>query len=95
MLTLIDAGAEDIEESSDEFELYVPVNKAAEVKEKIASMGFTISSFELVQKPKNFQHITDPSLLSRILKLLDTINQHDDVQNVYSNLDAPQDLMVE
>lgn len=89
MLKLIDAGAQDLEETDDGIEVYTPVEKLSEVRENLERSGFIITSFELIQKPRNFQTITDIATASRVLSFLDKINDHDDVQKVFANLEVP------
>lgn len=93
MLKLIDLGVEDIEETSDGIEVYIPPDKLAEVRTKLEEAGFVISFAELFMKPKNFQTISNPSEAKKVLSFLDILNDHDDVQNVFSNLDVPDEVM--
>lgn len=95
MLALIDAGVEDIEESDDGIEAYVAPSSLSEVKDKLKGLGYTVSSFELVQRPKTMQVVKEPASAQRILKFLDDLENHDDVQKVYANLDVPNDVMDE
>ncbi len=87
MLKLIDAGAEDLEDTDDGIEVYTQPAKVAQVKTKLESAGFTVLSAELYLKPKNLQPVTDPSLSKKVLGLIDALNDHDDVQNIFTNLD--------
>jgi len=93
MLKLIDAGAEDLEETQDAIEVYTIPETLAEVRKKLEGEGFGILSFELIQKPKNFQTITDVTRASKILAFLDKLEEHEDVQKVFVNFDVPQDVL--
>ncbi len=93
MLLLIDAGAEDIQDTKDVFEAYVLPDKLAQIKDKLVASGFVIDSFSLIQKPKTFVNIAELSVVSKILKLLESFDDHDDVQAVYSNFDAPEEIL--
>jgi YebC/PmpR family DNA-binding regulatory protein len=93
MLQLIDAGAEDIEDIGDEFEIYVPPDKLGQIHKKITEMGFEISESELIMKPINFQTITDSTMAGKVMKFIDEMESHDDVQNVFTNLDVPDNVM--
>lgn len=93
MLLLIDAGAEDIQDTKDVFEVYVLPDKLAQIKDKLVASGFVIDSFSLIQKPKTFVNIAELSVVSKILKLLESFDDHDDVQAVYSNFDAPEEIL--
>lgn len=92
MLKLIDLGVEDIEESEDGLEVYVPLVSAGEIKEKIADLGFAVSSFEIIQRPKNLLTLTDEKQAARAIAFLDDLDDHEDVQNVFSNLDVPDEI---
>lgn len=92
MLKLIDAGVEDIEDTDDGFEVYTQPEKLAEVRAKLENSGFTIISSELYMKPKTLQTVSDLSQAKKIMALVDNLNDHDDVQNVFTNLDIPDDV---
>ena len=94
MLKLIDAGVEEMEETDDAIEVNVAQNKLREVVEIIKKSGLEIISFELVQKPKNFQIISDPEKVSKTLTFLNSLHENDDVQNVFANLDVPDEALV-
>lgn len=93
MLSLIDAGAEDIQETNDGIEVYVALEKLGETHKKLIGMGLTISETELQMKPKNLQTISDPANASKAVKFLDSLEELDDVQKVFSNLDISADTM--
>lgn len=93
MLKLIDLGVEDIEESDSELEAYVNPEKLAETREKLESAGFTVISFELTQKPKVFVDIHDNNRASKVLSFLNSLQENEDVQKVYANLDIPDEIM--
>src|SRR3989344_1493796 len=73
MLSLIDAGVEDIEETDDAIEAYVQVDKLGATRDKLKEAGFTVSSFEKVLKPKNFHDIGDEALAKKVLSFLDNL----------------------
>ena len=89
MLTLIDMGVEDIEETDDGIEVYVSPDKLTETRKKLQDGGFSITSTELFMKPKSLQTISDPSEAKRALNFLESLEEHEDVQKVYANLDIP------
>lgn len=86
MLQLIDAGAEDIQESPDGLEVYVAPDKLGQIHEKLKEAGFVVTQTELQMRPKNLQTISDPQEASKAIKFLEEIENHDDVQKVFSNL---------
>lgn len=93
ILKLIDIGVEDIEEIGDTIEVYVAASELKEAKDKIEELGFEVINHELIQKPKNNQIITDQSEASKALIFLENLEEHADVQNVFANLDIPEDTM--
>jgi len=93
MLTLIDMGVEDIEETDDGIEVYVSPDKLTETRKKLQDGGFSITSTELFMKPKSLQTISDPSEAKKALNFLESLEEHEDVQKVYANLDIPDTVV--
>lgn len=93
MLQLIDAGVEDMEDVEGEFEVYVASDQLNIVNKKLIELGFEVSGAELIMKPKNLQTITDPIVAGKALKFIEDMESHDDVQNVFTNLDIPNEVM--
>lgn len=93
MLKMIDLGVEDIDETSDGFEVYTQPDKLYEVKGQLEGAGFRVFSAELYLKPKMFQTITNSDGARKAIAFIDLLNDHDDVQNVFSNLDVPDNLL--
>lgn len=92
MLALIDAGVEDVEETPDGIEVYTQPDKLAEVRGKIEELGYEVITSELYMKPKNLITLTDKRDASRALAFLESLEEHDDVQRVFANLDVPDQL---
>lgn len=93
MLKLIDAGVEEIEETDDGLEVYIAPNKTGETKDLLESQGFEVLSVSLIKQPKTYMNITDPAKATKILTFLDNLEDLDDVQNVYANIDIPEDIL--
>ncbi|HLD91906.1 MAG TPA: YebC/PmpR family DNA-binding transcriptional regulator [Patescibacteria group bacterium] len=85
-LELIDLGVEDIEVADDGLEVFTLPDRLKEVKEKIEKAGFKILKMELTKLPKNYIEIIDEDKLNKIQNFLDSFEDHDDVQKVYTNL---------
>lgn len=92
MLQIIDLGVEDVTETDDGIEVYVSPDKLGEIRKSFETAGFKIKETELVMKPKNLLTVTDVSTANKALKFLDTIEEPDDVQKVFSNLDIPDEI---
>lgn len=93
MLSLIDLGVEDVQETDDGIEVYVLPEALREVRKKIEEGGFEITETEIQLKPKTLQTVTNADEAAKIIRFLDTFEEHDDVQKVYSNIDIPSDLL--
>jgi transcriptional/translational regulatory protein YebC/TACO1 len=93
MLQLIDAGAEDIVDGEGEYEVYVAPDQLAQIHKKITDAGSQVTSAELVMKPKNFQEITDSEIAAKDIKFIEELEDMEDVQNVFTNLDIPDEVM--
>lgn len=84
-LELIDVGVEDIEEVEEGLEVFVPSSSLRDVREKIEKAGFKILKMELRMVPINYMEIKDEEKKEKIVKFLDTLEEHDDVQRVFAN----------
>lgn len=93
MLKLIDMGAEDVEEESDGIEIYVPVTKLHEISDNLKSQGFIVKSASIVMRPKTLFTISDEAKARKTLEFLDNLEEHDDVQKVFTNLDVPDEVL--
>ena len=89
ILKLIDLGVEDVEETNDGIEVFVAPEQLREFREKLEKGGFKIKETELFMKPKNYHTIEDADAVKKALGFLETLDDHDDVQKVFSNIDIP------
>ena len=89
MLSLIDAGVEDMEETDDGIEAYVSPEGLSVTRKKVEEAGFTVSSAEIIMKPRSYQTVTDPSEAKKALNFLESLDEQEDVQKVFTNLDIP------
>lgn len=93
MLALIDAGVEDLEEMEDGIEVYVRPGDTALTRNKIEELGYKVARMELAMRPKNLAIVSDPEVAKRAITFLENLESHDDVQNVYSNIDVPEGML--
>lgn len=89
----LNAGATDFENADNLYEIYTAANSLHEVKEKMAASGFTIQSSELTFRPKSTIPLEEKEKAERIIKLMDALDELDDVQKVYANFDIPADFI--
>ncbi len=93
--TAVELGADDIQEDDEEYKVVTSVENFQTVVEGLETEGFKNVNAELTRLPENSVEITDSKTASQILKLLDKIEEHDDVQNVYSNFDISDEILGE
>lgn len=83
-LSLIDLGAPDLEETEGGIEIYVLPSELGLWKQKIEDAGFKVSSAELIYKQRSYMEVA-PDHHAQVLSLLETLDDRDDVQAVFSN----------
>ncbi|HEY5639890.1 MAG TPA: YebC/PmpR family DNA-binding transcriptional regulator [Dehalococcoidia bacterium] len=93
-LVAIDAGADDVQVEGKIIEVHTAPTELAEVRARLTESGFKIASAELSMLPKNMVPL-DESAARQALRLLDLIEDLDDVQKVYSNADFPEAALLE
>jgi len=87
LLAVLDAGAEDVKSSDDTYDVYAPIDAFEPVRTALESAGFTITEANLEYVPNQTLELTGAEAVAA-MKLLEAIEDEDDVQNVYSNLDV-------
>ncbi len=92
-LAIIDSGAINFDDEGDVLEVHTNPKELDLVKLKIEKAGFKIKSTSLELVPKNKTIISDKSLAQKVLNFLDILENHDDVVNVYSTLDIPDEIL--
>jgi len=91
MMMALDAGAEDMTTEDDVFEITTAPNDFSAVREALEAQGLTFLSAEVSMIPQNTVAVTDPDILKSILKMLEMLEENDDVQNVYHNAELPEE----
>lgn len=92
LLAILDAGAEDAVEEDGEIIVYTEKGNLAKVRTAIKSAGLNVIGAELQYVPNNMVEISDPETATKVLKLLDAIDDLDDIVGVHSNADITADL---
>lgn len=94
MLEAIEAGAEDVEVDSDSnmVIIYTSANEFISIRENFEQRGIDISSADLAMIPNNEIKLEKKNA-KKTLKLMDELEDHDDVQEVYANFDIPDEIM--
>ena len=87
LLTILDAGAEDVAEEGDESVVYTDLKDLAKVRNALIEAGLTVASAELQYVPSSQIAIDDAEVAQKVLKVLDALDDLDDVTNVHTNAD--------
>ncbi|MGI6296246.1 MAG: YebC/PmpR family DNA-binding transcriptional regulator [Armatimonadota bacterium] len=95
MMATMDAGAEDIRVEEDAIEVICQPNDLTKVRDALTEAGIEFVSAEVTMLPKSTVKIEDSKEASQILRLLDALDENDDVQQAYANFDIPDELMQE
>ncbi len=91
MMIALDAGAEDVKVDEDVYEILTAPNDFSAVRENLEKQGYTFLSAEVQMIPQNTVAVTDPDTVLKIQKMLELLEENDDVQNVYHNADLPEE----
>lgn len=86
----VEVGAEDVEDAGDAVEIYTKPTQLEAVKKAIEAKGLTLQSAELIKKPTTFTEIADKDLAERVIAVIEKLEEHDDVQKVWSNLEIAE-----
>ena len=91
IMIALDAGAEDVKVEEEVYEILTAPNDFSTVRENLEKQGFSFLSAEVQKIPQNTVEVTDPDTIQKIQKMLDLLEENDDVQNVYHNADLPDE----
>ncbi|MCG6930254.1 MAG: YebC/PmpR family DNA-binding transcriptional regulator [Desulfofustis sp.] len=89
----LEAGAEDIVEDDDEFQVLTSVESFNDVRDALEEKGLQFVEASISMIPKNTIDITEENIAVALLKLLENLEDHDDVQKVHANFDIEEGLM--
>ncbi len=88
------AGAEDLSQIGDKFEITTGPHDFWAVKEALDKANIPTETAEITMIPKNQVSVT-PEIVRSVLHLIEALEEHEDVQNVYANCDIPDEVMKE
>jgi YebC/PmpR family DNA-binding regulatory protein len=89
----LEAGAEDIKEEETAYEVITVHEDLDSVKEAFDKAGLKYNLAELSMVPQNTLYITEDKKAEQILKLMEILEDYDDVQKVYANFDIPEEII--
>jgi YebC/PmpR family DNA-binding regulatory protein len=93
VLAAAEAGADDVERDGEVFQVSSAPDRLAVVRGALEQEGFTIESAELSMVPKVTVAIADESTARKVVRLVEGLEDNDDVQDVYANFDIPEALL--
>jgi YebC/PmpR family DNA-binding regulatory protein len=92
-LAAADAGAEDVAEEGSSFEVTCAPEDLHAVREALEAAGIAVTDAEVTMLPKTTVSVEDESVARKVLKLIDGLEEADDVQEVYANFDIPEHVL--
>lgn len=95
MEVALEAGADDVRLAGDKFEVVCSPDAFQKVSEALDAAGIVPDVREVSRMPKNIVDVTDPDVARKVLKLMNRLDDHDDVQNVSSNFNIPEEIMAQ
>jgi len=91
MLSALDAGAEDVKSGEEGFEIYTAPNDFSAVREALETSGYSFLSAERQRIAQTSVVVEDEENLAKTVKLLEMLEDSDDVMNVYHNAELPEE----
>ncbi|KXS40059.1 MAG: hypothetical protein AWU54_2114 [Candidatus Frackibacter sp. T328-2] len=95
MMSALEAGAEDISIEDEVVEIITVPSDLEDTRNNMEEDGYDFSSGDIVMLPQNTVKIEDKKSAKKIIRLMDDLEDHDDVQDVYANFDIPDEIMAE
>jgi YebC/PmpR family DNA-binding regulatory protein len=93
MLLAADAGAEDISDAGDNWEVVTPATELHAVRTAIEEAGTAVQSSDLVMIPTTTVELGEESAAKSVLRLVEALEDHDDVEAVFANFDIPDAVL--
>jgi transcriptional/translational regulatory protein YebC/TACO1 len=93
MLAALESGAEDIADQGDTWQVTTPPADLHAIRTALEGAGITVTSSELTMLPTNSVSLADEAGARAVLRVIDALEEIDDVQNVYANFDIPDDVL--
>ena len=93
MLAAAEGGADDVEQEGSSFRVTCAPESLSTVRQAIEDAGIEVDSAELTMVPKTTVELGDENAAKKTLRLIDALEESDDVQEVYANFDIPEQVM--
>ena len=92
-LAAAEGGADDVSLDGTSFQVTSAPESLAAVRAALEAAGFSVDSAELTMVPKTTVEVADEGEAKKVLRLIDQLEENDDVQDVYSNFDIPEQVL--
>ncbi len=93
MTVVLEAGAEDVEDHGDTWQVVTAATDLNTVRTAVEAAGITFESSDLTRLPQQSVPLEDAASAKQVLRVIDALEEHDDVQNVYANFDIPEAVL--
>ncbi len=93
MLAAAEAGAEDVSDLGDSWQVTCAPSTLGEVRDSLEAAGYKVSSAELTMVPNTMIPLNEEAEARKVLRVVDALEDMDDVQNVYANFDIPDAIL--
>jgi len=93
MNTALEAGAEDMRQDGDNFEILTEPGVFPTVMEALEKAGFKTEDSEVRFVPDTYVPVTEPSVAKAVMRFVEALEENDDVQDVYTNMDMDDSLL--
>jgi YebC/PmpR family DNA-binding regulatory protein len=90
----LEAGADDVTGDADSFQIISPLDSFSAVRDAIEKTGITVANAEVTMVPENTVKVTGHQA-EQVLKLLEDLEDHDDIQSVSANFDIDEEVMAQ
>jgi YebC/PmpR family DNA-binding regulatory protein len=92
-LAAAEGGADDVALDGSQYQIVAEPAALTSVRESIEGVGFTVDSAELTMVPKTTVEVADETTAKKVLRLIDQLEENDDVQDVFANFDIPEPVL--
>jgi YebC/PmpR family DNA-binding regulatory protein len=92
-LAAAEGGADDVKRDGSTYEVVSAPEALTAVRQAVEAAGFPVDSAELTMVPKTTIEVADESSAKKIVRLMEELEDNDDVQDVYANFDIPERVL--
>jgi YebC/PmpR family DNA-binding regulatory protein len=92
-LAAAEGGADDVTQDGSQYEIVAEPTALTSVREAIEAAGLSVDSAELTMVPKTTVEVADEATAKKVLRLIDQLEENDDVQDVFANFDIPEPVL--